>query len=161
VRVHVGNALGDVLRNGEMCRSGQNILPCTDNKAKIYKMFSFYFNTVCSFLHFNGSQGDDVVVYMQIFKYATYVTSRTCKMLCSCRAAVFGTRWFLWDFVCLHRNLFITRLTIKAKCPMTLIDFPMDVHTCHLVYGSYGYTKVSIRAGTRLAHTDFWKVGME
>uniref|UniRef100_F6YG13 Uncharacterized protein n=1 Tax=Ciona intestinalis TaxID=7719 RepID=F6YG13_CIOIN len=37
--------------------------------------------------------------------------------------------------------LYTMRLTIKARCPMILIDFPMDVHTCHLVYGSYGYTK--------------------
>jgi len=41
--------------------------------------------------------------------------------------------------------LYTLRLTIKAKCMMSLIDFPMDVHKCNLVYGSFGYTNDNIR----------------
>ncbi|XP_076822591.1 gamma-aminobutyric acid receptor subunit alpha-6-like [Clavelina lepadiformis] len=37
--------------------------------------------------------------------------------------------------------LYTMRLTVKAKCPMLLNDFPMDVHTCALLFSSYGYTK--------------------
>ncbi|CAG5111352.1 Oidioi.mRNA.OKI2018_I69.chr2.g5668.t1.cds [Oikopleura dioica] len=36
--------------------------------------------------------------------------------------------------------LYTSRLTIRANCPMTVTNFPMDVHTCNLTYGSYGYT---------------------
>ncbi|CBY33125.1 unnamed protein product [Oikopleura dioica] len=36
--------------------------------------------------------------------------------------------------------LYASRLTIRANCPMTVTNFPMDVHTCNLTYGSYGYT---------------------
>ncbi|TMW50268.1 hypothetical protein DOY81_004649, partial [Sarcophaga bullata] len=36
--------------------------------------------------------------------------------------------------------LYSMRLTIKATCPMELINFPMDHQSCPLVIGSYGYT---------------------
>ncbi|XP_016414398.1 gamma-aminobutyric acid receptor subunit alpha-4-like [Sinocyclocheilus rhinocerous] len=32
------------------------------------------------------------------------------------------------------------RLTVSAVCPMVLLDFPMDGHTCPLLFGSYAYT---------------------
>jgi gamma-aminobutyric acid receptor subunit alpha len=35
--------------------------------------------------------------------------------------------------------LYSSRLTIKASCPMNLRDFPLDVQTCPLYIGSYGY----------------------
>ncbi|KAM7000749.1 gamma-aminobutyric acid receptor subunit alpha-4 isoform 5-T5 [Tautogolabrus adspersus] len=31
------------------------------------------------------------------------------------------------------------RLTISAECPMKLVDFPMDGHSCPLKFGSYAY----------------------
>ncbi|KNC20828.1 hypothetical protein FF38_11236, partial [Lucilia cuprina] len=36
--------------------------------------------------------------------------------------------------------LYSMRLTIKATCPMELINFPMDHQSCPLIIGSYGYT---------------------
>ncbi|XP_051715728.1 gamma-aminobutyric acid receptor subunit alpha-6a isoform X3 [Ctenopharyngodon idella] len=36
------------------------------------------------------------------------------------------------------------RLTVSAECPMVLMDFPMDGHTCPLLFGSYGYTNREI-----------------
>nr|XP_012215110.1 PREDICTED: gamma-aminobutyric acid receptor alpha-like isoform X2 [Linepithema humile] len=36
--------------------------------------------------------------------------------------------------------LYSMRLTIKAKCPMELRNFPMDRQFCPLIMGSYGYT---------------------
>ncbi|KAG8179312.1 hypothetical protein JTE90_016417 [Oedothorax gibbosus] len=36
--------------------------------------------------------------------------------------------------------LYSMRLTIKAKCPMLLQNFPMDKQSCPLVFGSFGYT---------------------
>ncbi|XP_039251861.1 gamma-aminobutyric acid receptor subunit alpha-2-like [Styela clava] len=41
--------------------------------------------------------------------------------------------------------LYTMRLTIKARCPMQLIDFPMDVHTCVLLFGSYGFTSDQVQ----------------
>ncbi|XP_056587542.1 gamma-aminobutyric acid receptor subunit alpha-4 isoform X2 [Triplophysa dalaica] len=35
--------------------------------------------------------------------------------------------------------LYTMRLTINAECPMRLINFPMDGHTCPLKFGSYAY----------------------
>nr|XP_055036601.1 gamma-aminobutyric acid receptor subunit alpha-6 isoform X1 [Misgurnus anguillicaudatus] len=35
--------------------------------------------------------------------------------------------------------LYTMRLTINAECPMQLINFPMDGHTCPLKFGSYAY----------------------
>ncbi|XP_061189072.1 gamma-aminobutyric acid receptor subunit alpha-1-like [Saccostrea echinata] len=32
------------------------------------------------------------------------------------------------------------RLTINAKCPMNLLDYPMDAPVCPLLFGGYGYT---------------------
>ncbi|XP_034936799.1 gamma-aminobutyric acid receptor alpha-like isoform X2 [Chelonus insularis] len=36
--------------------------------------------------------------------------------------------------------LYSMRLTIKAKCPMELKNFPMDRQSCPLILGSYAYT---------------------
>ncbi|TRY98766.1 hypothetical protein DNTS_025503 [Danionella cerebrum] len=36
------------------------------------------------------------------------------------------------------------RLTVSAECPMVLSDFPMDGHTCPLLFGSYAYTNREI-----------------
>ncbi|XP_035726979.1 gamma-aminobutyric acid receptor subunit alpha-2-like [Vespa mandarinia] len=36
--------------------------------------------------------------------------------------------------------LYSMRLTIKAKCPMELQNFPMDRQSCPLILGSYAYT---------------------
>ncbi|XP_077091981.1 gamma-aminobutyric acid receptor subunit alpha-6a isoform X2 [Siphateles boraxobius] len=36
------------------------------------------------------------------------------------------------------------RLTVSAECPMVLKDFPMDGHTCPLLFGSYAYTNREI-----------------
>ncbi|XP_059377239.1 gamma-aminobutyric acid receptor subunit alpha-4-like isoform X2 [Carassius carassius] len=36
------------------------------------------------------------------------------------------------------------RLTVSAVCPMVLMDFPMDGHTCPLLFGSYAYTNREI-----------------
>ncbi|XP_076390423.1 gamma-aminobutyric acid receptor subunit alpha-6 isoform X2 [Megachile rotundata] len=36
--------------------------------------------------------------------------------------------------------LYSMRLTIKAKCPMELRNFPMDRQSCPLILGSYAYT---------------------
>ncbi|XP_067241089.1 gamma-aminobutyric acid receptor subunit alpha-6a [Chanodichthys erythropterus] len=36
------------------------------------------------------------------------------------------------------------RLTVSAECPMVLMDFPMDGHTCPLLFGSYAYTNREI-----------------
>ncbi|XP_011210785.3 gamma-aminobutyric acid receptor subunit alpha-6 [Bactrocera dorsalis] len=36
--------------------------------------------------------------------------------------------------------LYSMRLTIKATCPMELKNFPMDLQSCPLIIGSYGYT---------------------
>ncbi|CAK9299804.1 unnamed protein product [Gordionus sp. m RMFG-2023] len=35
--------------------------------------------------------------------------------------------------------LYSTRLTIKARCPMSLMNFPMDRQVCPLIIGSFGY----------------------
>ncbi|XP_060741727.1 gamma-aminobutyric acid receptor subunit alpha-4 [Tachysurus vachellii] len=35
--------------------------------------------------------------------------------------------------------LYTMRLTIIAECPMKLVDFPMDGHSCPLKFGSYAY----------------------
>ncbi|XP_069619888.1 gamma-aminobutyric acid receptor subunit alpha-6 isoform X2 [Ranitomeya imitator] len=40
--------------------------------------------------------------------------------------------------------LYTMRLTIKAECPMRLINFPMDGHACPLKFGSYAYPKSEI-----------------
>ncbi|XP_070692571.1 gamma-aminobutyric acid receptor subunit alpha-6a [Pempheris klunzingeri] len=40
--------------------------------------------------------------------------------------------------------LYTMRLTIGAECPMRLMDFPMDGHTCPLRFGSYAYTNSEI-----------------
>nr|XP_033777048.1 gamma-aminobutyric acid receptor subunit alpha-4 isoform X2 [Geotrypetes seraphini] len=37
--------------------------------------------------------------------------------------------------------LYTMRLTIRAECPMRLVDFPMDGHACPLKFGSYAYPK--------------------
>lgn len=37
------------------------------------------------------------------------------------------------------RILYSMRLTIKASCPMHLENFPMDIQTCPLQFGSHGY----------------------
>ncbi|XP_028134699.1 gamma-aminobutyric acid receptor alpha-like [Diabrotica virgifera virgifera] len=36
--------------------------------------------------------------------------------------------------------LYSMRLTIKAKCPMELRNFPMDRQSCPLIFGSFAYT---------------------
>ncbi|CAG7732024.1 unnamed protein product [Allacma fusca] len=41
--------------------------------------------------------------------------------------------------------LYSMRLTIKAKCPMCLKNFPMDTQSCPLIIGSYAYTTKQIR----------------
>ncbi|KAK9508585.1 hypothetical protein O3M35_006114 [Rhynocoris fuscipes] len=38
------------------------------------------------------------------------------------------------------RVLYSSRLTIKAGCPMSLENFPMDTQRCPLKFGSFGYT---------------------
>ncbi|OXA53155.1 Gamma-aminobutyric acid receptor subunit alpha-6 [Folsomia candida] len=40
--------------------------------------------------------------------------------------------------------LYSMRLTIKAKCPMCLRNFPMDTQSCPLIIGSYAYTSQHI-----------------
>ncbi|XP_075458045.1 gamma-aminobutyric acid receptor subunit alpha-6 isoform X2 [Ascaphus truei] len=40
--------------------------------------------------------------------------------------------------------LYTMRLTIKAECPMRLVNFPMDGHACPLRFGSYAYPKSEI-----------------
>ncbi|KAI7801293.1 gamma-aminobutyric acid receptor subunit alpha-4 isoform X2 [Triplophysa rosa] len=35
--------------------------------------------------------------------------------------------------------LYTMRLTISAECPMKLVNFPMDGHSCPLKFGSYAY----------------------
>uniref|UniRef100_A0A3Q3DT29 Gamma-aminobutyric acid type A receptor subunit alpha6a n=1 Tax=Hippocampus comes TaxID=109280 RepID=A0A3Q3DT29_HIPCM len=40
--------------------------------------------------------------------------------------------------------LYTMRLTISSECPMNLMDFPMDGHTCPLRFGSYAYTSSEI-----------------
>ncbi|XP_076021007.1 gamma-aminobutyric acid receptor subunit alpha-6a [Genypterus blacodes] len=40
--------------------------------------------------------------------------------------------------------LYTMRLTISAECPMSLMDFPMDGHSCPLRFGSYAYTNTEI-----------------
>ncbi|XP_053572149.1 gamma-aminobutyric acid receptor subunit alpha-6 [Bombina bombina] len=40
--------------------------------------------------------------------------------------------------------LYTMRLTIKAECPMRLVNFPMDGHACPLKFGSYAYPKSEI-----------------
>uniref|UniRef100_A0AAZ1XVL8 Gamma-aminobutyric acid (GABA) A receptor, alpha 6a n=1 Tax=Oreochromis aureus TaxID=47969 RepID=A0AAZ1XVL8_OREAU len=40
--------------------------------------------------------------------------------------------------------LYTMRLTISAECPMSLMDFPMDGHSCPLRFGSYAYTSSEI-----------------
>ncbi|XP_064637702.1 gamma-aminobutyric acid receptor alpha-like isoform X2 [Lineus longissimus] len=42
------------------------------------------------------------------------------------------------------RILYSMRLTIKATCPMHLEKFPMDLQSCPLQVGSYGYTQEDI-----------------
>ncbi|XP_038848392.1 gamma-aminobutyric acid receptor subunit alpha-6-like [Salvelinus namaycush] len=49
--------------------------------------------------------------------------------------------------------LYTMRLTIVAECPMRLMDFPMDGHTCPLRFSSYGYTNSEI--------TFTWRKGLE
>ncbi|XP_069991457.1 gamma-aminobutyric acid receptor subunit alpha-1 [Penaeus vannamei] len=41
--------------------------------------------------------------------------------------------------------LYSMRLTIKAKCPMVLRNFPMDKQSCPLVISSFGYTDKEVR----------------
>uniref|UniRef100_A0A8C1KCC5 Gamma-aminobutyric acid (GABA) A receptor, subunit alpha 4 n=1 Tax=Cyprinus carpio TaxID=7962 RepID=A0A8C1KCC5_CYPCA len=40
--------------------------------------------------------------------------------------------------------LYTMRLTIIAECPMKLVDFPMDGHSCPLKFGSYAYPKTEM-----------------
>ncbi|KAJ8382597.1 hypothetical protein SKAU_G00033750 [Synaphobranchus kaupii] len=40
--------------------------------------------------------------------------------------------------------LYTMRLTIRAECPMRLVDFPMDGHACPLKFGSYAYPKTEM-----------------
>ncbi|KAK5925206.1 hypothetical protein CgunFtcFv8_017749 [Champsocephalus gunnari] len=40
--------------------------------------------------------------------------------------------------------LYTMRLTIHADCPMSLLNFPMDGHSCPLRFGSYAYTSSEI-----------------
>ncbi|XP_003695750.2 gamma-aminobutyric acid receptor subunit alpha-5-like [Apis florea] len=44
--------------------------------------------------------------------------------------------------------LYSMRLTIKAKCPMELRNFPMDRQSCPLILGSYSYESVSYERGS-------------
>ncbi|XP_071514973.1 gamma-aminobutyric acid receptor subunit alpha-5 isoform X2 [Panulirus ornatus] len=41
--------------------------------------------------------------------------------------------------------LYSMRLTIKAKCPMELRNFPMDKQSCPLVISSYGYPEKDVK----------------
>ncbi|XP_065350484.1 gamma-aminobutyric acid receptor subunit alpha-6-like [Cloeon dipterum] len=41
--------------------------------------------------------------------------------------------------------LYSMRLTVKAKCPMELRNFPMDRQSCPLILGSYAYTSKQLR----------------
>ncbi|KAJ7310319.1 hypothetical protein JRQ81_007225 [Phrynocephalus forsythii] len=40
--------------------------------------------------------------------------------------------------------LYTLRLTIEAECLLQLQNFPMDTHSCPLVFSSYGYTREEI-----------------
>ncbi|XP_062857024.1 gamma-aminobutyric acid receptor subunit alpha-4 [Trichomycterus rosablanca] len=40
--------------------------------------------------------------------------------------------------------LYTMRLTISAECPMKLVNFPMDGHSCPLKFGSYAYPKTEM-----------------
>nr|XP_023694449.1 gamma-aminobutyric acid receptor subunit alpha-6-like isoform X2 [Paramormyrops kingsleyae] len=40
--------------------------------------------------------------------------------------------------------LYTMRLTIRAECPMRLVDFPMDGHACPLKFGSYAYPRTEV-----------------
>ncbi|XP_073676224.1 LOW QUALITY PROTEIN: gamma-aminobutyric acid receptor subunit alpha-4 [Garra rufa] len=40
--------------------------------------------------------------------------------------------------------LYTMRLTIIAECPMKLVNFPMDGHSCPLKFGSYAYPKTEM-----------------
>lgn len=46
------------------------------------------------------------------------------------------------------------RLTIKAKCPMELRNFPMDRQSCPLILGSCKYIKFEMRHGRQRALQD-------
>ena len=35
--------------------------------------------------------------------------------------------------------LYNARISLQISCPMNLIDFPVDVQTCHMNIESYGY----------------------
>ncbi|XP_032829355.1 gamma-aminobutyric acid receptor subunit alpha-5 [Petromyzon marinus] len=41
--------------------------------------------------------------------------------------------------------LYTMRLTVHAECPMSLTDFPMDMHVCPLKFGSYAYPISEVR----------------
>lgn len=49
-------------------------------------------------------------------------------------------KYFALLFPCLH----VYRLTIKAKCPMELRNFPMDRQSCPLILGSCKFPQKSI-----------------
>ncbi|CAM4617631.1 unnamed protein product [Leuciscus chuanchicus] len=40
--------------------------------------------------------------------------------------------------------LYTMRLTISAECPMKLVNFPMDGHSCPLKFGSYAYPMTEV-----------------
>lgn len=44
-----------------------------------------------------------------------------------------------------HVRVLVSRLTVRAECPMHLEDFPMDAHACPLKFGS---CKWSLRSHT-------------
>ncbi|XP_067889372.1 gamma-aminobutyric acid receptor subunit gamma-3 isoform X2 [Heterodontus francisci] len=59
--------------------------------------------------------------------------------------------------------LYTLRLTIIAECQLQLQNFPMDEHSCPLIFSSYGYPKEEIvykwrKNSVKVADQKFWRL---